>query len=432
MNKSNRKKYNGGQIVILNTILFLAISLLIATGIAYPVITHYSTAQSYIASKKAFFLADSATNEALYRLKTGKLLGSSQTVTIGSSTATISVTTNANGKTVTITSPNNDYQRNAKLELSLGTGISFHYGIQSGEGGFVLLNSSSVTGNVFSNGTVTGSGNMIYGDVISASSTGLINGIIASGTLYAHTLQNSTAYKDAYYYSSSTIDSYTSSHVSGVKHPNSVDQPYADLPIADSQIAEWESYAVAGTTTNCTGTLEIKNITTTLGNQKITCDLDIKGSTVTITGPIWVTGNIIVETGSTIKMDPTLGSQNVAIIADNPSNTTGSGVVTISNGSSFQNSGSANSFVFMISQNNSAETGGSNDAISINQSSSALIGYAIHGQISIGQSANVREATGYKIVLTNTANVSYDTGLPSTVFQAGPGGGYNILDWAEI
>ncbi|HTK33204.1 MAG TPA: hypothetical protein VL335_01505 [Candidatus Paceibacterota bacterium] len=429
-----RKKilYNRGQVIILNTILFLAISLLIINGIGYPVISHYANTQASISSKQAFLLADSAVNEALYRLKNSKQIAPSFNLTLGSSTATIAVTNTSTGKRVTITSPTDLYQRNIQMDLTLGTGVSFHYGIQSGEGGFVLNNSSSVTGNVFSNGTVTGAGNTINGDVISAGPTGLISGINATGTLYAHTLQNSSSGKDAYYYSAATIDSYTSSHVPGTKYPNSPDQGSIDLPITDAQIAQWESDAAAGGTNNCTGIYTIKNTSVTLTAQKITCDLDIKGSTVTVSGPIWVTGNITVETGSTIQMASTLGSQNVAIVADDPSNRTTGSVISLNSGTAFQGSGSPNSFVFMISQNNSAENGGSNDAISISQSSSALVGYAIHGQISINQSAGVKEATGYKIVLSNTANVTYDRGLPSTLFQAGPGGGYNIVDWTEI
>ncbi len=418
--------------IIINTILFLAVSLLLINGVAYPILSHYTATLGLIQSKQAFLLADSATNEAIYRLKNNKNIGSTVNVTLASSTALITITTTSTGKRVTVTSLGNAFQRNIQLDLALGTGISFHYGIQSGEGGFVLNNSSTVTGNIFSSGSVTGSGNTVYGDVISAGSGGLISGVNATGTLYAHSLQNSSAGGDAFYYSAGTIDSYTSSHVSGTKYPGSSDQPPADLPITDAQIAEWESDAAAGTTTTCTGTYEIKNTTASLGPTKITCDLDIKGSTVTITGPIWVTGNITIETGSTVKMSPTLGSQNVAIIADNQSDPTGSGMIMLNSGTTFQGSGSTNSFVFMISQNSSAETGGSNTAISMGQSSTALIGYAIHGLVAINQSAGVKEATGYKIVLTNTANVTYDRGLPSTLFQAGPGGGYNVLSWSEI
>jgi hypothetical protein len=52
--------------------------------------------------------------------------------------------------------------------------------------------------------------------------------------------------------------------------------------------------------------------------------------------------------------------------------------------------------------------------------------------LDIAQSASIKEATGYKIRLRNSANVIYDTGLPNTLFSAGPAGGYTHLEWNEI
>jgi hypothetical protein len=153
---------------------------------------------------------------------------------------------------------------------------------------------------------------------------------------------------------------------------------------------------------------------------------------VTIAGPVWVAGNITAKNTPTIRMSPSLGSQNVAIIADNQSNRSGSGKISLENNTTFENSGAENSYVFLISQNNSAETGGSNDAISVTQGSGALIAYASHGQVSLANSISLKEVTAYKIVLKNTANVTYDKGLPSTLFKSGPSGGYAMLDWLEI
>lgn len=319
------------------------------------------------------------------------------------------------------------------MDLALGTGISFHYGIQAGNGGFVLdgNSNSGVKGNIFSTGPIiaTGQGNTVDGDIISSGPSGLIDDIVVTGTAYAHTINDSIVQKDAHY---TNISNTT---VGGTSYPNSADQPNAPLPITDAQIAQWEGYAAAGGS-SCPGEIpgEIKNASVTLEAQKITCDLNIKNSTVTIAGPIWVTGDITVETGSTIQMSPTLGSNNVAIIADDPSDQDGSGIISLQNGATFMGcSGCTNSFVFMISQNNCAETScGSTDAISMGQGASALIGYAIHGQITLSQSTNVKEATAYRIKLAESADVTYDTGLPNTLFESGPGGGYDQMGWSEI
>ena len=419
---------NKGYVIIFNVIFLAVISILILVGVVNPILSNLGSSQSFIESKKAFLLSDSGVWEALYRLNTNKSLLASNSITLSSSTATIAITTTSFGKDITVTSPTNKFQRNIRMKLMLGTGISFHYGIQSGEGGFTMNNSSSVTGSVFSSGPVTGSGNYIYGDVVSAGPSGLISGVHATGTAFAHTIQNSTIDKDAYYVTK------TNTTVNGTSYPNSADQPVVALPISDEQISEWESDAAAGGTATCTSGKYSITSDATIGPIKVPCNLVIKGSgiIVTIAGPIWVTGNIDTQTSPTIRISSSLGTQNVPIIADNPSNRLTSSIITLGQGTGFAGSGSTGSFVFMISQNNSGETGGTNEAISVGQSSNALVGYASHGLISLSQSVSLKEVTAYKITLQNSANIQYDRGLASSLFQAGPSGGYQLIQWDEI
>lgn len=440
MSKSKKSwLHTGGQIIILNTLFFLGISIILIAGVAEPVVSHISSSQSIVSSKLSFLASQSAMQEAYYRLKTGKNLGSSQMITFASSSALITVVTTSTGKNITVNGTSSDYRRDLQLNLLFGTGVSFHYGVQSGQGGFVMQNSSTITGNIFSGGSVLGSGNTVFGDVISAGSTGCIsgnsasnisgclNGINVTGTAFAHTIWNSSVSGDAYY---STDKSGTT--VSGISHPNSTDQVTSPLPLSDAQITAWENEAQTNNTVNCSGTYQIKNTTVLLNATKYTCDLDIKNSTVTLNGPIWATGNITVETGSVVQISPSQGIKSVPMIADNPSNQSGSGIIDTQNGSTFLGSGSPGSFVFMISQNNSAETGGSVDAVLMSQGSSAMVAYAGHGLITLAQTVNIKEATAYKILLKNSANVTYDSGLPSVLFSAGPGGGYDIQSWTEI
>jgi hypothetical protein len=166
-----------------------------------------------------------------------------------------------------------------------------------------------------------------------------------------------------------------------------------------------------------------------LGPTKIECNLVVKGNSaiLNVTGPIWVAGNITFQTGPTTKMDSSLGGTNVAIIADNPANTTGSGIISVGQTSIFQGSGSPGSFVFLISQNNSAESGGGTSAVSLAEGASALVAYASHGLIGLSQSVNVKSVTAYKIALSQSASVTYDVGLPSTLFESGPGGSWSFV-----
>ena len=185
---------------------------------------------------------------------------------------------------------------------------------------------------------------------------------------------------------------------------------------------------------SCTdGTYSITS-SVTLGPVKINCNLLIKGNDVVLTmaGPIWVVGNITTQVSPLIKILSSLGNKNLPLIADNPTNRSGSGIVSLGQSTEFQGSGSANSFVFIISQNNSAETGGSTNAIDLGQSAGALVVYASHGQITLGQSVDITASTAYKMILKNTANVTYDTGLPSALFSGGQSGGFDIIKWKEV
>jgi len=417
-----------GQIIVIG-LVFFAMMILFSAAILVYISTYLKSESQNIAKAQALQLAEAGIDKAAYELNRNSSYTGESNTTLGNGSFTVTVSSvDSEHKRVTSvgTAPfsgGHTTTRTIKATLAINhTVISFRYGIQSGNGGFSLDNSSTITGNAFSSGSIVGfHTNYIYGDIVSAGPGGTIYGIHATGNVFSHSIGKSgpdtTIDKDAYY---STI---TNTTVTGTKHPGSSDQSPVALPISDTQISQWESDAATGSTINtCDGNGNY-NVSSdmSLGPKKIACNLVIKNATLKVTGPLWVTGNIDTQTGSKIKIDPGLGSQNVAVIADNPANTTGSGIITISQQSTFEGSGSPGSFVFLISQNNSAETGGGTVAISENQGGSALVTYASHGLITLSQSANVKEVTAYKIALSNSANVNYDAGLPSTLFESGPG-----------
>ncbi|HLM83780.1 MAG TPA: hypothetical protein VK254_01025 [Candidatus Bathyarchaeia archaeon] len=430
--KKNIYKNQQGQIIVIG-LVFFAILLIFSTAILVGVSNYIRSERLNISKVQALHLAEAGIDKAAYELnQNSNYMGESNTA-LGNGTVTISVSSiDAERKRVTSEGAavygGKTTKSTIKAILAINNNvISFRYGIQAGNGGFTLANTSSITGNAFSTGPIIGSGsNYIHGDIISAGPSGWVYGVHATGNVFSHTIGKSgtgtSVDKDAYYVTK------TNTTVTGASHPNSPDQAPAPLPISDAQISQWETDAAAeGTISTCDaeGNYNIPD-SMSLGPKKIACNLVIKNiAELKITGPIWVTGNITTKS-STIKMDPNLGSANVAIIADNPSNMSGSGIIDIQTSTDFQGSGSAGSFVFMISQNNSAETGGSTAAISQGQSATALVAYASHGLVNFSNSANVKEATAYKISLQNTANVTYDSGLPSTLFESGPGASWTF------
>jgi len=429
MKKDFKKiKTNGGAAILISIIFFLFISLAIISGLVSPSIREFRNAHTSFNSKKAYFLTESGSEDAIYRISRNMTIGDSETITLDSGSVTTTITTlSGNIKEVNSLGDVSNYQRKTKISLSVGEGASFSYGVQSGQGGFILENTSSITGNVYSAGSIIGSGNFIYGDAVSSGEAGLIDGIHTTGSAYAHTMQDSVVEKDAFYMVK------TNTTVGGTSYPDSVDQPTLGLPISDDQVDTLKADALEGGVISSPCPYNI-NSDVTLGPVKINCDLNISGSpTVTLAGSVWVSGNVSIKNTAIVRVLAGLGGKSITIIADNPSNRTTSSSISLTNSVQFFGSGSSNSFVFLVSQNNSAELGGNEDAISMNNTSDgrSVILYANHGLININNSATLKEVTGYKIKAKNSANIVYDSGLANTLFTSGPGGGYEITGWKE-
>lgn len=169
MNKNNTQS---GQVIIINTLLFFALSTAIIFGVTSPVISSFQITKSFTKSKEAFMIANSASNEAIYKLNTNKDLASAEIVSLAQGNATINVADVGGGKTISIESEVSSYERNYELNLAVGDGVSFNYGLQSGQGGFDMSGGAGIVGNVYSNGDVIGSGGpYITGSAISANIT---------------------------------------------------------------------------------------------------------------------------------------------------------------------------------------------------------------------------------------------------------------------
>jgi hypothetical protein len=160
---------DSGQVIILNTLLFVALSLTIIFGVSAPVLSSYATTQSFLSSKETFLLGNSAIEESLYRLKNGLDISNSETVSLDQGDTIVSIANTITGKEITIESTVGSFERDFKIEIITGVGTNFNYGIQTGNGGFILNNNAGVTGNVYANGSILGdSGAYITGSAVAA------------------------------------------------------------------------------------------------------------------------------------------------------------------------------------------------------------------------------------------------------------------------
>ncbi len=204
-------------------------------------------------------------------------------------------------------------------------------------------------------------------------------------------------------------------------HPDPAPQ---SLPISDSNIASWKSDAEAGGVINGNYTISTP---TTLGPKKIVGDL-IVDSTLTIANTIWVTGNIIINIGSTVKLASSFGTTTGIMIAD--------GYININNNATFQDSGQAGSYIMLLSTSLCdsdivGNTCGSYDAINANNNSAIIITVAQDGAVSFSNNSGVKEVVANRIKLKNNATITYGSGLINIGFTSGPGGGWSIASWRE-
>ncbi|KKT21257.1 MAG: hypothetical protein UW04_C0007G0009 [Parcubacteria group bacterium GW2011_GWB1_43_8] len=419
--------FHSGQAILTAVVFFMFVSMIVVSG-AYTVSYKESkSSRDFGTSKKSFFMAESGLEDLAYRMIKGKNYDTVETLSLDGFFATTTVADISGDKEITATGTASKMIRRSKIKLEAGGGTSFFYGTQTGEGGIVMSNSSEVIGNVFSNGPVVGhNSNIVRGDVISAGPSGLVDGIHATGTAYAHTIRDSNIDKDAHY---TTI---SGANVGGISYPNSPDQATSSLPISDAQIDAWKTEASAGGTHSSPCPYNISGAVS-IGPKKINCDLNISGSAVvTLGGPVWVSGNINFSNTADVKINSSLGDKSVAVIADKETNRSSGSRIFISNTVEFFGSGNDKSYILLVSRNNNAEGGGSTSAIDISNSANGkILLYAPHGLMYLSNSISVKEASAYKIQLSNSAKIIYETGLSNLLFTSGPSGGYSIESWRE-
>jgi len=410
---------NRGQAMLISTIFFLFLSLAIIAGLVSPSIREFKISNDLMKSRQSFFLSESVIEDSYFRLKVGKAIGSTNTITLGDDSATATITDSGyNEKTVSSTGDVSLRQRKNEIVLSPGTGASFSYGVQVGLGGITMENNSKINGSVYSNGLITGSGTpsagVITGAAISATTetvNGLIDGVRVGtngvGNAKANTINNTTIAGTKY------CQSTNNSPACNTTLPDPV--PIA-MPISDQNILDWKAEAEAGGVHD--GDYIISSGSPTLGPIKITGDLSISQANVTVTGNIWVQKNVKIENNVNVNLSPSYGASEGVLVTD--------GTVDIKNNAIFSGSGTEGSYLMVLS------TSTSSLAITLGNNAGAVILYAGNGTVNLANNAGASSLNGKSIYLNNGATITYDSGLINSNFVNGPSGGWSITSWKEI
>lgn len=204
---------------------------------------------------------------------------------------------------------------------------------------------------------------------------------------------------------------------------NQTDPVYQPFPVSDANIQQWKDDASSGGTIS--GNYDVSGSNTvTLGPKRITGNLTVGGSgTLYASGTLWVGGNIILSGSGKIRLPASFGSNSGVIIAD--------GVISNGGSGQFLGSGTTNSFMMALTTSFCDVSFCPADAITVSGSAGSVVLYAANGTINFSGSANAKEAVGYRMRLSGSAVVNYDSGLANQNFVSGPSGGWSIGSWAE-
>ena len=300
---SKVSKNQSGVAALLITIVIMGVGTIIAVSATFVFLNRIEASRNIGFSERAYYAAEAGLEDALIRFfDANKQVPSLYSFSINGTAVDVSISTDEfNITTISADGNTSSRRRSAAVRIGLDpSATSLSFAAHIGTRGLTMDSNSTVNGNVFSNGSIVGTGNVVGGEAISAGPTGLIHGIHATSSAYAHTIENSTIDKNAYY---QTISDST---VSGTSYPGSSDQPTSSLPITDALIEQWENDALAGGTISSPCPYKITT-NTTIGPKKINCDLEISTNpTVTLTGPIWVAGNISLKNNPTLQIASSL------------------------------------------------------------------------------------------------------------------------------
>jgi hypothetical protein len=443
---------SSGHIIIL-ALVFSAILLVLITGLVGFWLAQIGSHRQAVGRTQALSIAEAGLETAIWKLNnTPGYTGESNT-NYGEGTFTVSmVNLNASTKLIRADAyiPNASApraKRSVQITATIGTtNIGFNYGVQVGNGGLEMTNSATVVGNVYSDGNIIGTNTARIQGTAIASGSSVIEGMDVDnnaqasrishnsnvlGDVYAASFLNSTVGGDIVADSISNCsvggdalyDTKSSCSVSGTSttpNPNPyTPAPVVPMPVSEAQIDIWENEATSG---GIMAGQSYSSGTRTLGPIKINGDLILSNTAeVVVTGTIWITGELKMSNSSIMRLSSSYGAlSGVVVVGQDESSS--AGFIELSNSAQALGSGTAGSYLMLLSQ----KEGFGGTAIKNNNSGVAAILYAGEGMVEITNSAAMKEITAGKLKITNSATVTYETGLANAAFSSGPGGGWQI------
>ncbi len=246
-----------------------------------------------------------------------------------------------------------------------------------------------------------------------------ISGVVVNGNASAYTVNNSTV--------SGTLSCQSGTGNNKACNTASSTPTPTAFPFSESNITEWKADATAGGIYN--GNLTLDNVdATSTGALKINGNLTITNAArMTISGTLYVTGNLSIQGDTDFVIDSSVGSNSVVVVVD--------GTVNIGNAATVSGSGSPGSYVVLISTSSCGgltTCSGSVPAVTLEGAAGAVVLLAPNGQVLFRGSASAKAVVSYKMSLEGATTLNYESGLADIEFNSGPSGSWVTNSWKEI
>ncbi len=262
--------------------------------------------------------------------------------------------------------------------------------------------------NTSSPGWTESGGDFSFKALLGGTANGLIS-VAVGGNAHAHSIINSTIAGDAYY------QQISGSTVGGTAYPGSEDPGNENMPVSEANVNDWKAEASSGGTYSGNYVLNAGAVGS-LGPKKILGDLTVSNSAdLTITGTVYVTGNINIYNGAKIRLGAAYTDYSGVVLAD--------GTINVSNNCVFYTN--PETYLLFLS----TKTG---DAINIANNTNTVVFYATEGNINVSNNATLKEVTAHQITLNNNSHIIYESGLASMKFSSGSGATWEINSWEEV
>jgi len=413
--KSNNQE---GYVVLIVTFFVMIIMLGMALSMSFLIANRQKSIANTVKSTQSYYAAEAGIEDALLRLKkTPQISSLSYSLNVANAIVSVDIPgTIGISKSLTSQANNAGMFTNVKTICSMDNtqSASFHYGVEVGEGGLIMGNGSEIMGNVFSGGNISGSGT-IDNDAVVSGNGHSINGVTVKGNAFVYSCLSGARINGDLTYVQGGSHTCTVDGATNMQTQEISQQP---LPIPQSQIDNWKSEASTVCSSLEVSKLSGNNKTVSLGPCKIVGDLTFgNGDVLTLTGTVYVTGNINLGQHNSINLSSSYGSLGGALVAD--------GAINTGTNNIFSGSGQTGSYVLIISTNSS------DSAISVNNNSSGAVFYASAGAVIISNNVSVIEATGYKVIMNSNSKIQYSAGVVNIYFTSGPGGGWKVTSWQE-